>query len=58
MAEPKWDRDDLDRLWRAYEDLEKRVRNIENNARPTVPIYNSAQFPLQAVEGQVAIADA
>jgi hypothetical protein len=57
MAEPKWDRDEIDRMWRAIEELQAAVKALQNNARPVVPIYDSAQFPLEAVEGQVVIAD-
>lgn len=36
--------------------LEKRVTRLENNAAPTIPVYDSAQWPDDAVEGQIVIA--
>jgi hypothetical protein len=40
------------------ERLEKIVKKLQNNAAPTLPIYDSANFPQDAVEGQIVIADA
>lgn len=36
--------------------LEKQVKKLQSNAAPTLPIYDSTNFPQDAVEGQVAIA--
>lgn len=36
--------------------LEKEVKRLQANAAPTIPIYDSANFPQDAVEGQIAIA--
>jgi 16S rRNA C967 or C1407 C5-methylase (RsmB/RsmF family) len=40
------------------EKLEKRIKRLENRAVTTVPIYDSTNFPEDAIEGQVVIADA
>jgi hypothetical protein len=47
---------DYERLWRYAKDLEKRIERLENNAAPTIPIYDKTNFPQDAVEGQIAIA--
>lgn len=50
------DRDYLETLKREIDDLKKRVAKLENQNKPVVPIYNAAQFPIDAVEGQIVIA--
>jgi len=36
--------------------LEKRVKQLERNEVPTIPIYDSGNWPDDAVEGQIVIA--
>jgi hypothetical protein len=36
--------------------LEKQVKALQANAAPTIPIYDSTNFPQDAVEGQIVIA--
>lgn len=47
---------DIELLHRRIDELEKEVQRLRNNAAPTIPIYDSANFPQDAVEGQIAIA--
>ena len=50
------DRDMNDYWDRRITALEKRIKQLEENQRPTIPIYDSTNFPLEAAEGQIAIA--
>jgi|SRR5215469_13595348 len=50
------DRDYLETLTRRASALEHRVKALETANTPTVPIYDSANMPSLAVEGQIAIA--
>lgn len=50
------DRDYLETLARQIKTLEKEIQRIKNNQRPTVPVYDTAQWPIDAIEGQVVIA--
>jgi hypothetical protein len=46
----------LDEIMRQLDALRRRVESIENNAAPTIPIYDSTDWPQDAIEGQVVIA--
>lgn len=46
----------LDDMNKRIATLEKQVKQLQANAAPTIPIYDSTNFPQDAVEGQVAIA--
>jgi hypothetical protein len=50
------DRDYLETLTKRIASLERRVKQLEMNSTPTVPIYDSANMPSIGVEGQIAIA--
>lgn len=56
MKEIHVDRDYLETLSRELDELEARVQQLEDNARPTLPIYDSTNWPPEAVEGQIVIA--
>lgn len=47
---------DIDFLHKRIDDLTKTVERLRNNAAPTIPIYDSTNFPQDAVEGQIVIA--
>jgi hypothetical protein len=36
--------------------IEKRLDQLENNRRPTIPIYDAANMPAEGAEGQIVIA--
>lgn len=55
MAERRPDRDEWDRIQRQIEDLQTKVTALQNNARPTVPVYDPGQFPINPIEGQIAL---
>src|SRR6266576_693391 len=55
MAEKKFEREEWDRVWNFVRDLAAQIKGIDNGAQPTVPVYDPAQFPLNAVEGQLAL---
>lgn len=46
----------IDDLAKRVAVLEKQMKAVQNNPAPTIPIYDSANFPPDAVEGQIAIA--
>ncbi len=46
---------DFDVLYKKICKLERQVALLQNNSAPTVPIYDPANFPQDAVEGQIAI---
>lgn len=48
--------DDIKLLHQRIDALENEIRRLRNQNAPTVPIYDSNNFPQDAVEGQVAIA--
>lgn len=48
--------DDIKLLHKRIDELQKEVNRLKNNAAPTIPIYDSTNFPQDAVEGQIAIA--
>jgi hypothetical protein len=37
-------------------DIRRRLEKLENLAAPTIPIYDSTDWPQDAIEGQVVIA--
>lgn len=47
---------DLENMWKYIKVLERRIERLENNAAPTIPIYDQTNWPQDAVEGQIAIA--
>ena len=50
------DRGYLETLSRRIRELEARIQKLENANTPCVPIYDKTNFPTDAIEGQVAIA--
>jgi hypothetical protein len=46
----------MDQLIKYIKSLERRIEKLEDNAAPTIPIYDSTNWPETAVEGQVVIA--
>ena len=47
---------ELDDLEERVAKLERKVKQLEMNPAPTIPIYDSTNWPTDAVEGQVVIA--
>lgn len=45
----------LDDLAKRVAKLEKQMKAVQSNPAPTIPIYDSTNFPQDAVEGQIAI---
>lgn len=43
-------------LHKRIDDLEREIQRLKANSSPTLPIYDSTNFPQDAVEGQIAIA--
>lgn len=43
-------------LVQRLDDLTRRVEKLENQTAPTIPIYDSTDWPQDAVEGQIVIA--
>lgn len=52
------DRDFFDTIMRRVTALERRAAQLENDNRPTVPFYDSANWPTNNAEGQIVIAPA
>jgi hypothetical protein len=48
--------DPFDLIMSQLDELESQIEELQNNRAPTVPFYDSANWPAQAVEGQVVIA--
>lgn len=47
--------DDIQWLMNQMRILKRRVSQLENDRNPTLPIYDSTNFPIDAVNGQVAL---
>lgn len=48
-------KDDVEMIAYKLQELERQMTELEQTYRPTIPIYNPADLPADAVEGQVAI---
>lgn len=42
-------------IYKQIDVLARRIERLQNNAAPTVPIYDPTNFPQDAVEGQIAL---
>ena len=49
-------RDEYDLLLQRIKELERKVEFLLNQKHPSVPIYDSTNFPQDPFEGQIAIA--
>lgn len=49
-------KDQYEVLQQQIDALKARVETLENQRRPSLPIYDSANFPAVAQEGEVCIA--
>ncbi len=56
MQKVEIDRNIIETLFKRIAALEARVKALEENSTPTIPIYDNTNMPLNAVEGQIAIA--
>lgn len=52
------DRTEFERLDRIFRNLQDRIGRLENQDVTLAPLYNTDQWPQDAVEGQIVIADA
>jgi hypothetical protein len=55
VAEKRFEREEWDRVWNFVRGLEAKIKGLDNNAQPTVPVYDPTHFPLNAIEGQIAL---
>lgn len=58
MMKDRHDRDYLETLKLRIDKLEQEINTLKNAQKPTIPIYDNASFPGDAIEGQIAIAPA